>query len=171
MLPDESVKGHESAVPVQRLGAESCAESALDHTSITLEPSLSSVAVARLFVRKAFETWGCDEAAWEATQLVSELATNAVLHAGTEFAIEVRRSGDQVRVSVSDLSPTAPTLRPYQREATSGRGLQLVAAISKRWGFSAHLGGKAVWFEIGLDEPAHGGARDGEGLGEVVSMS
>jgi anti-sigma regulatory factor (Ser/Thr protein kinase) len=128
--------------------------------SCTLEPVLSNVASARRFVRKVFDAWGCDEAVWTATHLVSELAANAVVHAGTEFTVEINRNGDLVRIGVRDSSTTAPVVRPEQLEETSGRGLHLVERMSLRWGTDAHAGGKTVWFEISTGRGADAKAAD-----------
>jgi anti-sigma regulatory factor (Ser/Thr protein kinase) len=83
---------------------------------------------------------------------VSELATNCVLHARTEFTIEVERSADRVRVEVSDLGRGVPTVGSPDSSAASGRGLLLVSELSDEWGVQAVTNGpgKRVWFEIRL---------------------
>jgi len=80
--------------------------------------------------------------------LVSELATNAVIHARTPYTIVVSRYGDTVRVGVRDLSAVIPRRRAYGVDATTGRGLRLVATIASDWGVEAESGGKVVWFEV-----------------------
>jgi hypothetical protein len=88
-------------------------------------------------------------AAWEAAELlVSEVVTNAVLHARTEFTVEVHRDGDVVRVSVHDRSPAIPRQRHHGTDSTTGRGMRLVATLAVAWGVDRHAGGKAVWFEV-----------------------
>ena len=84
--------------------------------------------------------------------LVSELATNAVLHAQTPFAVEVTRTDQVVRVSVSDCSDTAPALRRYSSTAGTGRGLAMVAQLSCDWGTGGGVRpyAKTVWFEVPL---------------------
>ena len=84
--------------------------------------------------------------------LVSELATNAVRHSGTpEFVVEVTVSArGQLWVGVSDTGHGSPVPRNPDVTAEHGRGLQLVATLSDRWG--AHrrrtTGEKTVWFEL-----------------------
>ena len=81
--------------------------------------------------------------------IVSELVTNAVLHAATPFEVAVV-AGPPMRVTVTDgdsLHP--PILRPPTLSQTSGWGLQLVDCCSHRWGWECQPGGKAVWAEIG----------------------
>lgn len=114
--------------------------------SFPAEPA--SVAIARRFVRATLTDLGL-VTAWEAAELlVSEVTTNAVLHAKTEFSVEVLREGDVVRVSVHDRSPVSPTLRGYGRESTTGRGMRLLATLAVAWGVDRHAAGKAVWFEV-----------------------
>lgn len=93
----------------------------------------------------------CDDA----VTLVSELATNAVIHARTPYTIAVSHEGDTVRVGVQDLSAVNPRRRAYGVDATTGRGLRLVASMASSWGIDADPGGKVVWFEVPC-----GGSRD-----------
>ena len=86
----------------------------------------------------------------DARLVVSELASNAVLHAGTPFAVSVRYTGSAVRISVRDWSPTQPVLRNGGPASLSGRGLHLVQAIAEAWGVDAGSDGKAVWAELPL---------------------
>jgi anti-sigma regulatory factor (Ser/Thr protein kinase) len=89
-----------------------------------------------------------DEVAELAVLLVSELASNAVLHARTPFEVAVHVGESQLRVEVTDNNPTMPSLRTYVRESITGRGLHMVAASADRWGFDAQHDGKVVWFEL-----------------------
>ena len=108
----------------------------------------TSVPTARRFVRATLVDLGLSTA-WDAAELlVSELVTNAVLHARTEFSVEVLRDGDLVRVSVHDRSPVVPRPRSYGTDSTTGRGMRLVATLAVAWGVDRHDGGKAVWFEV-----------------------
>jgi anti-sigma regulatory factor (Ser/Thr protein kinase) len=114
----------------------------------TFPAESASVPTARRFVRATLEEWGL-RAAWEAAEmLVSEVVTNAVLHARTEFTVEVLRADDVVRVSVRDRSATVPRQRAYGTDATTGRGLRLVASLAVAWGVDRYVGGKTVWFEV-----------------------
>lgn len=116
--------------------------------SATYPAEPASVPMARRFVRTALEALELP-AAWDAAEmLVSEVATNAVLHARTEFTIEVTRVGEVVRVSVLDRSVLVPRQRAYATDSTTGRGLRLVATLAVAWGVDRSVGGKAVWFEV-----------------------
>src|SRR5206468_2951238 len=83
--------------------------------------------------------------------LVSELVTNAVLHARTDLTVAVERRGENVRVSVSDGSARQPRLRHHSVEAGTGRGLLLVERMARRWGVEPAGTGKVVWFEVSRD--------------------
>ena len=115
---------------------------------LALRPVPASAAQARQFVERTLGDWGCDGLVDLARLLVSELVTNAVLHARTdlELAIGLRRGG--VRVEVTDGSPAAPVKRSYEDEAMTGRGLALVDELADRWGVDERADGKAVWFEV-----------------------
>ena len=86
----------------------------------------------------------------DARLVVSELASNAVLHAGTPFAVSLRYTGSAVRISVRDGSRTHPVLRNGGPASLSGRGLHLVAAMAETWGVDAGPDGKTVWAELAL---------------------
>jgi len=114
--------------------------------SLPAEPA--SVAHARRFVRSAMQSLGASAAVDDAELLISELATNALLHARSAFTVEVSRSHDRVRICILDASPRAPRLRSYGEDATTGRGLQLVQSLSAAWGVQPRRPGKTVWVEL-----------------------
>lgn len=126
---------------------------------VTLPGTASSGPVARHFVEDMVTRWGAEELVWAAALCVSELAANAALHARTSFTVRVSSTGaGAVRLEVEDGSPRAPVLRDYGTSATTGRGLQLVAALAHEWGVerSASGAGKTVWLELRAED---GGAR------------
>ena len=98
-------------------------------------------------LREMDASGACDDAA----SLVSELATNAVIHARTPFTLVVSRIEDAVRVSVHDGSAVLPRRRAYGLDAATGRGLRLMSTMSSDWGIDAEAGGKVVWFELPCD--------------------
>ena len=117
-------------------------------TSLQLPPDHAAAARARRFVSDTLRGWGCDDAIPDAQLLVSELVTNAVLHARSATRVTVERSSTTVRVSVDDDSSTQPRLRELGPEAVTGRGLLLVDRIAQRWGVDPRADGKCVWFEV-----------------------
>jgi anti-sigma regulatory factor (Ser/Thr protein kinase) len=115
---------------------------------LALRPVPASAASARQFINDTLGDWGCDAFADAARLLVSELVTNAVLHARTDVEVVVRLLRSGVRVEVRDHSTSAPVVRRYQDEAMTGRGLALVDQLASRWGVETRQDGKAVWFEL-----------------------
>jgi anti-sigma regulatory factor (Ser/Thr protein kinase) len=88
--------------------------------------------------------------------LVSELATNAVVHARTVFGVDIDVRGNFVRVAVSDAGGGVPEVQPLPPpSAPHGRGLLVVSRLADRWGIetSAAGNGKSVWFEVDLRPP------------------
>lgn len=86
----------------------------------------------------------------DAQLVVSELATNSVVHAGTPFSVSVSCDGVAIRISVHDRSLTRPIVRDTGPTAPSGRGLRLVAAVARDWGVESAPDGKTVWAELPL---------------------
>lgn len=119
--------------------------------------SARSVGQARRFLlAKLPAAWGDD--ADGLVLMLSELATNAVQHAGTEFEVAVRVSPDRgrVRVEVSDVAAGYPTAREPALDALHGRGLHIVRSLADAWGIEARRDrpGKTVWFSAVLPAPA-----------------
>lgn len=117
--------------------------------ALDLPADRTSPARARRFVSEVMESWGLDgEAVDDGELLVSELVTNAVLHARSASRVEVVRVRRAVRVRVCDRSPARPHVRDYGPQAVTGRGLLLVERLSRRWGIEVDGDGKCVWFEL-----------------------
>ena len=124
-----------------------------DLRATKLPPDAASVPAARRFTTDAVIDLGAEEAAGEAQLLVSELATNAVVHARSPIRLTVLRDGDCVRVEVRDDDPHLPTLPSSMPPvtATGGRGILLVDAMATDWGVNANEKGKTIWFELASD--------------------
>jgi PAS domain S-box-containing protein len=114
----------------------------------SLPPHASSVAEARALVRQALEAAAAEQWADDAQLAVSEVVTNALVHAGTELHLSARISDSGVRVEVADGGRHLPSVREYSLAAGTGRGLRLVADLVDRWGSYPTDAGKIVWFEI-----------------------
>jgi PAS domain S-box-containing protein len=81
---------------------------------------------------------------------LGEVVANAVLHAHTPIEVSLEIRSELVRVEVQDFNPTMPLPRDAAPQATTGRGMALVAALSLGCGVhSATADGKVVWFEVG----------------------
>ena len=97
----------------------------------------------------ALEEWSADQFADEAVLLLSELVTNAVVHAGTEIQVSVRLDGDVLRVEVRDDDPRLPRVKHFSVLSGTGRGLAMVAGTARDWDVEPLPdGGKKVWFEL-----------------------
>ena len=84
--------------------------------------------------------------------VVSELVTNAVIHANTAVTVGLTLLPEGgARIEVGDASSWPPTPRAATYDAPSGRGLLLVDALAKEWGVIPSQEGKTVWAEL---EPA-----------------
>jgi len=81
--------------------------------------------------------------------LVSELVTNAVIHAGSPAVVRLDADVERIKVAVSDLDPaTQPSVTDPEPTASSGRGVLLVDRLAARWGVEPQHQGKVVWFEL-----------------------
>ncbi|MGP3982593.1 ATP-binding protein [Streptomyces sp. KR80] len=117
--------------------------------SFPAEPG--SVRAARVHVRTALNEWQLNAVGDTAVLLVSELVTNALRHARGPIGLRMQRTrNDALLVEVSDPLPDPPLAREASPEDEGGRGLQLVADTSRRWGTRHGSGGKTVWFELAL---------------------
>jgi anti-sigma regulatory factor (Ser/Thr protein kinase) len=116
---------------------------------VVLPPLPGSVKRARQFVGSALQAIGSGAMADDAVLVVSELVTNAVVHAGTEITVRVMSEADgQVRVEIGDGSPDLPGLRIPNAGSRSGRGLLLVEHFTQQWGVDRTGAGKVVWFIV-----------------------
>lgn len=118
--------------------------------TVDLPAAPRSAGEARRFVQRRLADWGIDgQVDGDGVLLmVSELVTNAGLHAGTGATVRVVDHGDCLRIEVTDDSVVPVQLRPYETGAETGRGLRIVEALSARWGVDAAGSGKTVWFEV-----------------------
>jgi anti-sigma regulatory factor (Ser/Thr protein kinase) len=116
-------------------------------------PDSRSVAAARKFVLDT--GWSNDaDLNLRLATVVSELVTNAILHARTAFVVTVSPEQEKIRVAVYDESNTFPTQRTYDALHPTGRGLRIVEALADRWGVAPEQAGKTVWFELERESAA-----------------
>ncbi|MFC7742825.1 SpoIIE family protein phosphatase [Nocardiopsis composta] len=125
-------------------------------------PAPESAGEARTFVRETLDQWAVGRSADDVVLLVSELATNAVIHAESPLEVTVRRSPGQVEVVVADRVPerALPQAGPLSVDTSpstdnarsGGLGLALAAAIASSWGVAYSKEDKAVWFRVLDDE-------------------
>lgn len=108
----------------------------------------SSVGAARRMVRVVLTEAQRADLVDTAQLLVSELVTNALVHAGTSIGLHATVGDDGLRVEVTDGSTQVPVPRTYASMAGTGRGLRLLQQLVDRWGTLSHEDGKTVWFEL-----------------------
>jgi len=119
--------------------------------TLDLAPYPASVGVARRFTVDTLRRWGRDDLSTTGALLVTELVTNAILHARTMVQVCLERRDEIVRVEVHDGSPVRPALRDHGLDATTGRGLNLVARLAAAWGVDMGGNGKVVWAHLAED--------------------
>lgn len=135
------------------------AEPVLFEDALSYTPVPKSVRLVRQRAARLVGEWGRPQLAGDVTLLVSEAATNAVLHArvpGRLFRVRMALTATRLRVEVSDPRPDVAAVAVSGRGAVSGReggwGLVVVRTVASRWGVVpyGHGIGKTVWFELGL---------------------
>jgi serine phosphatase RsbU (regulator of sigma subunit) len=133
----------------------------VEHHSATLvvPPVPEAVRPAREWARRQMEEWGIDTGPQFAVVTgLSELVTNAVLHAGTDAHVALELDGTRLTVTVSDTgSRGSPRLVDVTTAGTRGRGLSLVQTVSDAFGSYPSSAGSTVWFEVEV-EPERVGA-------------
>ncbi|GHA11831.1 ATP-binding SpoIIE family protein phosphatase [Streptomyces purpurascens] len=174
LAPDACAPACAAPAPISQAPAQECARA-----HATLSGSSLAPGTARALVRSALAEWTrlglpgtehlTDRLADDATLVVSELVTNAVVHAGTDVELECRLEGadgdDKETVAlVVEVCDHHPSRAPRGGEPETphdmpeyGRGLRLVGALSEAWGITYRTGRKTVWARL----PA-GGCAAGE---------
>ena len=145
---------------------------------LTLEPVPQAAGEARRFVAATCSRWGVDDIADIVSLAVSELVTNALLHAHTEIEVELCVANGALEASVADHDPRRPVMRPSRSDlladldavagvnpelderqslkvgtsgsVTAGRGLLIVNTLADEWGVSERSDGKEVWFTLAV---------------------
>ncbi|MFE2425244.1 SpoIIE family protein phosphatase [Streptomyces sp. NPDC059373] len=117
--------------------------------SWTFAADPSAVRQARRNVRETLAEWGLHALTDVTVLLVSELVTNSLRYAHGPIGVRMVR-GTSLLVEVSDPLPDPPRERSATEDDEGGRGLQLVARASRRWGTRHGSLGKTVWFELAL---------------------
>src|SRR5882762_1780145 len=83
--------------------------------------------------------------------LVTELVTNAVIHARTELQLIIDVDSGCVGVRVTDAATSLPAVRGHDRDDMTGRGLTLVDTLATEWGVEPRANGKVVWCNLHFD--------------------
>ncbi|MEU9592939.1 SpoIIE family protein phosphatase [Streptomyces sp. NPDC048193] len=120
-----------------------------------LPPDGTAAAQARAVVRERLGTWGLGDLVDTTELVVSELVGNALRHGNAPGELRLLRN-ERLSVEVSDSGPDLPQIQHADVSDESGRGLQLINMLCRRWGSCRTPGGKVVWAE--QDLPARTGS-------------
>jgi Histidine kinase-like ATPase domain len=114
-----------------------------------------SVRAVRDFTLATLQQWDAAERSEDITMVVAELLTNALRHAqsgpGSDqparpIQLGLLQPGPYVLCAVADSSTAAPVPRAPDSLAETGRGLQIIRALSDAWGYTVLSDtGKVVW--------------------------
>lgn len=119
--------------------------------TLGLANDIASAGLARGLVQELCSEWGIDRVVDDAMLVVSELVTNAIVHAGGEAELRLFPSPGMLRIEVADNGAEAPDPHLAGDDDEHGRGLLLVAVLSAAWGTEpTESGGKVVWAELPL---------------------
>jgi PAS domain S-box-containing protein len=117
--------------------------------TLPLSGGLNLAGEARRFTRATLDGWGLSPLCDHAELLVSELVTNALLHAAAPRQLRLFRDRS-LTVEVADADTHTPRLRSLAEDDEGGRGMHLVNELAHRWGSRTTRHGKVVWFELEL---------------------
>ncbi|MGV9704353.1 SpoIIE family protein phosphatase [Streptomyces sp. NPDC003483] len=148
LLPDHDRTNDDAALLIARVRAISPG----DVASWLLPDNPRAAKQAREHVHAQLAAWDLDELAVTTELLASELVGNVIRHAKGPIRLRLLRSRS-LTCEVYDGSLSTPRIRHAAHTDEGGRGLQLVAALSKRWGTRYHHEGKCIWTE--QDIPHH----------------
>ncbi len=153
MQPESARTGHEERVGHDRSGEP-------DRTAgLDLPTAPESARAARHFAHAQLTEWRLTALADDVDLVISELITNALLHAradrrtaeGATIRLDLEYDGDGLYCRVTDGSALPPTPEDAGDTAESGRGLLLVQALSASWGWKPEARGKIVWARFDVD--------------------
>ena len=147
-----------------------------------LPPLTSSVPRARRWIAERLDSWDLPGGRDELLLAVSEMVSNAILHARSAVGVTLSIADGVLEVDVSDADPSLPEHRAAEMHDQRGRGLHLLDALSDSWGVGPRLTGKTVWFQLAAptgwryaqlcvcgDDPQTPARRTGSGR-EVIVM-
>ncbi len=116
----------------------------------------AAVAGARNLVGRQLSAWGLEALRFTTELVVSELVTNAIRHGSGPITLRLIRQDAALICEVSDTGSTAPHLRHARTTDEGGRGLLIVAQLTRRWGTRYTANGKIIWAEQGQQGEGEG---------------
>jgi serine phosphatase RsbU (regulator of sigma subunit) len=117
---------------------------------LTVGPEATAPAQARRWITRQLSAWGVAADIIDTAALcVSELVTNALLHAGTTARISIDLTGERLLIAVTDTGSRGSITIPAPDNLSSrGRGLHLITALADAWGTDPTIRGSSVWLEL-----------------------
>jgi hypothetical protein len=163
--PSASVAGSEHAEALHRVCGEHSAVRAAAHpegarleradleartdVSVAFPADVDSPGHARRMAAATLRRWGHDEALIaDVSLVVSELASNAVRHAGSAFAVALQMQGPLLRVTVEDRAALPDTASDADMLPRPPHGLCVVDSLATSWGIEPTRTGKIVWAQL-----------------------
>ena len=133
-----------SSASFERSGEAASSDGTTDVRTLVLDHDHAMVGVARRVIGAWLHERGCRSGA-DAVLVLSELVTNAMVHAAAGCTVEARHRDGLLRLEVQDRSPKAPVMKVVGPSDVGGRGLHVVDAVSSSWGWEPTADGKRVW--------------------------
>ena len=121
---------------------------------------LDELPAMRERVSTVLTEWNIGDEAVQPTLLVlTELLTNAIEHAAAPIRVTLEITSAVVRVQVHDATPELAQGDLADPARARGHGLELVAALAVRQGWTLEPDGKTVWADVptGWPEPPSSG--------------
>jgi len=131
------------------------ASTAVSKASVTLAPDARAAGLARRFVAEALAGTAAEITHDIAVLLVSEVVTNAVVHAASAVEVEVTVNAAEVIVGVrdADTGPLVARTGGGSELDEGGRGFLLIDRLAHSWGTEHEAGRKTVWYRLALGDP------------------
>ncbi len=120
------------------------------HANLRLPHSDRAPRLARAFVADRLHGWALDGLIETASLVVSEVVTNAVIHARSDAELMLERTPSSLRISVTDHGGGL-TRRHGDASGDGGRGLLIVQQLSTSWGAEPTDNGNRVWAELPIE--------------------
>jgi anti-sigma regulatory factor (Ser/Thr protein kinase) len=123
-------------------------------TELELQQAMTSPRTARLHAASFLGEQHRKDLVPDASLIVTELVTNAVLHGGEPIRLAVDMDA-LLRIGVfdGDRRTEHVAIKPHDMARPGGRGLHIVSTLADRWGTDAHPDGKTVWAELARPIP------------------
>ncbi len=125
--------------------AQPLTRSAVDASDRVFVPAPEVIREVRAFVREVLQRWGEEGCLAEAEVIVTELASNAVVHARSPFRVSLVLTGAEIKIAVRDASTVLPENLHGHPDRDGGRGISIVAALSDAWATKPEVDGKTIW--------------------------